>query len=180
MTRVLVRALSCRHYGLSPPPGGIKRVIVPYRVQYGRNQPVAGTGTKNSIPRMEGLVPQKRFLAGGTKQITMELAQMKCITYKAGSPPLIRKEMMDLLGQVPGWSLQAGHLTRTFAFPDAASCIAFITEIAGFSAGEGHFPDICMKEGRFVDVSFYTYPAGGLTLNDFILAAKLNETEKTQ
>jgi len=129
---------------------------------------------------MEGLVPQKCFLAGGTKEITMELAQMKCIMYKAGSPPLIRKETMDLLGQVPGWSLQGGHLTRTFTFPDAATCIAFITEIAGFSAGEGHFPDICMKEGRFVDVLFYTYPAGGLTLNDFIMAAKLNEMGKTE
>jgi 4a-hydroxytetrahydrobiopterin dehydratase len=104
----------------------------------------------------------------------MELAQMKCTPYKAGSPPLIRRETMDLLGQVQGWSLQGGHLTRTFTFPDPATCIAFITEIAGFTAGEGHFPDLGMREGRFVDVSFYTYPAGGLTLNDFIMAAKLN------
>ena len=35
-----------------------------------------------------------------------------------------------------------------------------------------------MKEWRFVEVSFYTYPAGGLTLNDFIMAAKLNEMGK--
>jgi 4a-hydroxytetrahydrobiopterin dehydratase len=104
----------------------------------------------------------------------MELAQMKCTAYKTGSPPLIRKEMMDLLGRVQGWSLQGGHLTRTFTFPDAAGSIAFISEIAGFAAGEGHFPDLGMKEGRFVEVSFYTYPAGGLTLNDFIMAAKLN------
>ena len=105
----------------------------------------------------------------------MELAQMKCTPYKAGSPPLIRKEIMDLLKRVPGWSLHDGHLTRTFTFPDAASCITFFSEIAGFSAGEGHFPDLCMKEGRFVEVSFYTYLAGGLTLNDFIMAAKLND-----
>jgi 4a-hydroxytetrahydrobiopterin dehydratase len=104
----------------------------------------------------------------------MELAQMKCTPYKAGSPPLIRKEILDLLGRVQGWSLQGGHLTRTFTFPDAANCIAFISEIAGFAAGEGHFPDLCMREGRFVEVSFYTYPAGGLTMNDFIMAAKLN------
>ena len=104
----------------------------------------------------------------------MELAQIKCTPYKTGLPPLIRKEMMDLLGRVQGWSLQGGHLSRTFTFPDAATCIAFISEIAGFAAGEGHFPDLCMKEGRFVEVSFYTYPAGGLTLNDFIMAAKLN------
>ena len=99
---------------------------------------------------------------------------MKCTPYKTGSPPLIRKETMELLGQVQGWSLRDGHLTRTFTFPDAAACFAFISEIAGFSAGEGHFPDICMKEGRFVDVLYYTYPAGGLTMNDFIIAAKLN------
>jgi 4a-hydroxytetrahydrobiopterin dehydratase len=104
----------------------------------------------------------------------MELAQMKCTPYKIGSPPLIRKEMMDLLGRVQGWSLHDGHLTRTFTFPDSATCFAFISEIGGFGAGEGHFPDLCMREGRFVEVSFYTYLAGGLTLNDFIMAAKLN------
>jgi 4a-hydroxytetrahydrobiopterin dehydratase len=104
----------------------------------------------------------------------MELAQMKCTPYKTGSPPLIRKDMKDLLGQVPGWSLKEGHLARTFTFPDAATCIAFISEIAGYADKEGHFPDLGMREGRFVDVSFYTYPAGGLTLNDFIMAAKLN------
>jgi 4a-hydroxytetrahydrobiopterin dehydratase len=105
----------------------------------------------------------------------MELAQMKCTPYKIGSPPLIRKEILDLLGQVQGWSLKDGHLTRTFAFPDAAACFACISEIAGFSTGEGHFPDLCMKQGRYVEVSFYTYLAGGLTLNDFIMAAKLDE-----
>jgi 4a-hydroxytetrahydrobiopterin dehydratase len=114
-------------------------------------------------------------LAGGAKKIIMELAQMKCIAYKAGSPPLTRKETMDLLGQVPGWALQGGHLTRIFTFPDAAACIAFFSEIAGFASGEGHFPDLCMREGRFVEVSYYTYPAGGLTMNDFIMAAKLND-----
>ncbi len=39
---------------------------------------------------------------------------------------------------------------------------------------EGHIPDFAMKESKFVTLSFYTYPAGGLTLNDFIMAAKLN------
>ena len=104
----------------------------------------------------------------------MELAQKKCTTYKAGSPPLTRKEMMELLGQVPGWSLNNGHLAKTFGQADAAACIAFFNDIAALATEEGHFPDICMKESRFVEVSLYTYPAGGLTLNDFIFAARLN------
>ncbi len=108
----------------------------------------------------------------------MELAQKKCTTYRAGSPPLTRKEVMELLGQVPGWTLHSGHITRTFEQEDAASCIAFFNEVTALSTEEGHFPDICMKESRFVEVSLYTYPAGGLTLNDFIIAAKAERTGK--
>jgi len=32
-----------------------------------------------------------------------------------------------------------------------------------------------LKEGKYVEIGYYTYPAGGLTLNDFIMAAKINE-----
>ncbi|NMB79445.1 MAG: 4a-hydroxytetrahydrobiopterin dehydratase [Methanomicrobiales archaeon] len=110
----------------------------------------------------------------------MELAQEKCTTYKAGSPPLTRKDTMELLGHVPGWSLTNGHITKTFEKGDAPSCIEFINEIAALATDEGHFPDLCMKESKYVEVSLYTYPAGGLTKNDFILAAKLNAMGKPQ
>lgn len=110
----------------------------------------------------------------------MELAGQKCTTYKAGSPPLTRREIMELLAQVPGWSLENGHITRTFPLADAASCITFFSDVAALATEEGHIPDICMKESRSVIVSLYTYPAGGLTKNDFIIAAKLNEKAKGQ
>lgn len=110
----------------------------------------------------------------------MELAQNKCTTYKAGSPPLTRKETMELLIQVPGWSLDNGHLARTFERESAGACIAFFTELMDLATQEGHFPDISLKESRYVEVQFYTYPAGGLTLNDFIMAAKINTKENAQ
>lgn len=110
----------------------------------------------------------------------MELAQNKCTTYRAGSPPLTRKEIMDLLAQVPGWSLDNGHLTRTFELESADACITFFTGIMELASQEGHFPDVSMKESRYFEVQFYTYPAGGLTLNDFIMAAKLNAKSKVQ
>jgi 4a-hydroxytetrahydrobiopterin dehydratase len=104
----------------------------------------------------------------------MELAQNKCTTYRAGSPPVTRREIMDLLAQVPGWSLDKGHLARTYELESADACITFFTEVMDLATQEGHFPDISIKESRFFEVQFYTYPAGGLTLNDFIMAAKLN------
>jgi len=104
----------------------------------------------------------------------MELAQRKCTTYRAGSPPLTRKEISELMGDVPGWSLDNGHLIRMFELVDGNQCVEFFNDIMTLSTQEGHIPDICMKESRFIEISYYTYPAGGLTLNDFIMAAKLN------
>ena len=91
-----------------------------------------------------------------------------------GSPPLTRKEIFELMGEVPGWSLENGHLIRSFEFDNSGRCAEFFNEVFALSTEEGHIPDICMRESRFVEISYYTYPAGGLTLNDFIMAAKLN------
>jgi 4a-hydroxytetrahydrobiopterin dehydratase len=104
----------------------------------------------------------------------MELAQKKCSTYKPGSPPITRKDTVEILKEVPGWGLEHGHLTRTFTFDNASDAIGFINEVLTLSTDEGHLPDIAMREGKFVDVGYYSYPAGGLTFNDFIMAAKIN------
>jgi 4a-hydroxytetrahydrobiopterin dehydratase len=104
----------------------------------------------------------------------MELAQRKCTTYRQGSPPLTRKEITELMGEVPGWSLDNGHLSRRFELDNSSQCVDFFNEVMTLSTQEGQIPDICMKESRFIEISYYTYPAGGLTFNDFIMAAKLN------
>lgn len=105
----------------------------------------------------------------------MDLTKEKILTYKSGVPPLTRREILELSKDVPGWSISDGHITRRYEFSNSSECLAFITEIIGFSQQEGHIPDISMKQGRFVEISYYTYLAGGLTWNDFIMAAKLNE-----
>jgi 4a-hydroxytetrahydrobiopterin dehydratase len=109
----------------------------------------------------------------------MDLAEKKCTTYRAGSPPLTRKETIELLGEVPGWSLGEGHLNRNYELPDAGKCIDFFNEVMNLSMQEGHIPDFSMKESKFITITYYTYPAGGLTQNDFIMAAKLNVKERT-
>jgi 4a-hydroxytetrahydrobiopterin dehydratase len=110
----------------------------------------------------------------------MELAQKKCSTYKPGSPPITRKDTFELIKEVPGWALEHGHLTRTFTFENSSQSIGFINEVLTLSTEEGHIPDITMKEGKFVEVWYYTYPAGGLTLSDFIMAAKINAQSKKE
>jgi 4a-hydroxytetrahydrobiopterin dehydratase len=120
------------------------------------------------------------FFVQRDDKIIMELAQQKCTTYRAGSPPLTRKETFALLDEVPGWSHDNGHLTRIFTLDDSDRCVEFFIEVMALSSQEGQIPDISMKESKFVEISYYTYPAGGLTLNDFIMAAKLNMLKKEQ
>ena len=53
--------------------------------------------------------------------------------------------------------------------------IAFFDKIAALAEDEGHHPDLHLVGYRNVAVDLYTHAAGGLTENDFILAAKINE-----
>ena len=107
----------------------------------------------------------------------MELAQEKTTAYRAGSPPMTRREALELLNRLPGWTLESGHLSRRFELADAAGSAGFITAILALGSREGHLPDISLREARYVTVSFYTYAAGGLTRNDFIMAARVSDLE---
>ncbi len=114
--------------------------------------------------------------------MNMDLTKEKILTYKTGVPPLTRREIMELSKAVSGWSISEGRIIRRFTFNNSSESLSFINDIIGFSQAEGHIPDVALRDARNVEISFYTYPAGGLTWNDFIMAAKLNEkldAEKT-
>ncbi len=93
----------------------------------------------------------------------------------ADTAPLTRREIVDLLPEVPDWSLEDGHLRARFTCKDFCDAVRLLNEIAAFAARENHPPDIGIREGRIVDVAWYTYAIGGLSRNDFIMAARLSE-----
>ncbi|WP_214021626.1 4a-hydroxytetrahydrobiopterin dehydratase [Methanoculleus sp.] len=93
----------------------------------------------------------------------------------ADTAPLNRREIADLLPEVPDWSLEGGRLSARFACKGFCEAVTFLREVAEFTARENHFPDIGIHKGRLVDVAWYTYAIGGLSRNDFIMAARLSE-----
>ena len=105
----------------------------------------------------------------------MDLLNGKCTRIDAGIPPLTRKEINGLLRETPGWSLENGHLYRRFLFRDFGESLRFINGAADIALGEMHFPDACIIQSRYVDILLYTSVIGGLSMNDFILAAKINQ-----
>lgn len=105
----------------------------------------------------------------------MDLASEPIRPFTPGTTPLTRREVATLLRGVADWSLEDGRLVRRFPCGTFSDCLAFVRDLGDLAAYENHLPDIGIREGRYVDVSWYSYAAGGLTMNDFAMAARLSE-----
>ena len=109
------------------------------------------------------------------------LAERHCVKCGPGTPPLDQAATGRLLDELDnGWSLavQDGHqlLAKRFTFKGFMPAVDFVNRIAAVAEVEGHHPDLLVGWG-YVTVQLWTHAAGGLTDNDFILAARLDQAE---
>jgi 4a-hydroxytetrahydrobiopterin dehydratase len=108
------------------------------------------------------------------------LADRHCVPCEGGVPALTAAEIEPLLAQIEGWDVReaSGHqeLLKTFKFPDFVRAVGFVNEITPVAEAEGHHPDLEVSWGR-VRVHLWTHVAGGLTENDFVLAAKIDRLQ---
>jgi len=109
------------------------------------------------------------------------LAERHCVVCKPGTPTLPRAEIDSLLAQLDGWSVVEidGRLalTRTFRFKGFTPGVDLINRIAVIAEAEGHHPDLHLGYGS-LRVDLTTHAAGGLTENDFVLAAKIDQIDQ--
>jgi 4a-hydroxytetrahydrobiopterin dehydratase len=75
------------------------------------------------------------------------------------------------LQQVSGWTLHDGSIEKTFAFQNYLETIAFVNALAWICNTEDHHPDLHVTYDRCV-VRFNTHSVNGVSINDFICAAK--------
>lgn len=107
----------------------------------------------------------------------MSLTQKKCVACEGGVPHLTEKEIFDFLAQLKkGWTIQAGEhvLTKEFTFKNFKEALAFTNQVGAIAEAEGHHPEIILGWGK-VKVSLWTHAINGLTENDFIVAAKIDQ-----
>jgi 4a-hydroxytetrahydrobiopterin dehydratase len=108
----------------------------------------------------------------------MDLAEEKCTPIEPGTPPLTRRELLSVSKKVPDWTLEGTRLVQKFTCRNFIEAVKFLNNISVIAAEEMHYPEMCITGQRHVTVSLYTYASGGLTRNDFILAAKITEKWK--
>ncbi len=109
----------------------------------------------------------------------MDLAQKKCVACEGGMPPLNRIEAEVFLKQVNAWTLSgdARWLSKEFKFKDFMEALAFANKVGDIAESEGHHPDLQISWGKAV-VELTTHAIEGLSENDFILAAKIDQIFK--
>jgi 4a-hydroxytetrahydrobiopterin dehydratase len=102
-----------------------------------------------------------------------DLAQQHCITPNEGLTVLASSEVQPLLQQLEDWELEAQSIKREFRFKNFYQTIAFVNAIAWIANQQDHHPDLEVGYNRCL-VRYTTHAVDGLSLNDFICAARID------
>lgn len=105
----------------------------------------------------------------------MDLKNNKCVPCEGGVAPLTAQEIAIYSKEVQGWSaVGEKEIQKEFIFKTFKPAIAFVNRVAEIAEAEGHHPDIAIHYNRVI-FSFTTHAIEGLSNNDFIMAAKIDE-----
>ena len=103
-----------------------------------------------------------------------DLANAKCKPCEGGVDSLQPAEVESLLKQLKGWTLSNGAITKTYSFKNYYQTIAFVNTAAWISHREDHHPDMAVGYNT-CRVAYMTHAINGLSVNDFICAAKIDK-----
>jgi 4a-hydroxytetrahydrobiopterin dehydratase len=107
----------------------------------------------------------------------VELGRRHCTPCEGGIAPLSSDEVRSLLTKVPGWQLTADgkRIQREWRVKDFVHALDFFKRVGHIAEEENHHPDLHLVGYRNVTIEIWTHAISGLSENDFILAAKIDE-----
>ena len=108
-----------------------------------------------------------------------DLVNKKCIPCEGGVPPLDLSQIHKYQKKVDGWNVKEDEkkiyfLEKKFTFKNFINSQNFINTVGKISEDEGHHPDISGGWG-YAKIIITTHAIEGLSENDFILAAKIDQ-----
>lgn len=105
-----------------------------------------------------------------------QLIGKRCLPCEGGVPKMTTAEAKKQLKQLSGWMLTEDKLRirKTWVVKNFMAAMNFFNHVACVAECEGHHPDLHLEGYRSVAIEIYTHAIGGLSENDFILAAKID------
>jgi 4a-hydroxytetrahydrobiopterin dehydratase len=106
----------------------------------------------------------------------MKLSEKRCVPCEGGVKPFSAAQANKLLKAIPkGWKVIDGkRIRKEFRFKDFAGTMSFVNKVALIAQEEGHHPDMEVHYAKCA-IEFSTHSIHGLSENDFIMAAKIEQ-----
>ncbi|HEX7017985.1 MAG TPA: 4a-hydroxytetrahydrobiopterin dehydratase [Patescibacteria group bacterium] len=111
----------------------------------------------------------------------MSLLDKHCVPCEGGTDPLTEQRENELHSAVPEWHLNREgihQISREFTLKNFKGALEFITQVGEIAEAEGHHPDLNLHNYKKVTVTLTTHAINGLSENDFIMAAKIDQLLK--
>ena len=101
----------------------------------------------------------------------------KCLPCEGGVPVITPEDAHTYIAATPKWTLDDGSLaiSRKVVCKHFVEAMELLNQIAEVAESEQHHPDLHLTGYRNVRIDLTTHAIGGLSENDFIVAAKIDE-----
>lgn len=108
-----------------------------------------------------------------------DLTSQRCAACEGGIPLAAAAQLPALLAQIPDWyaTPDGKRIRREWQAKNFLSALDFFRRVAVVAENEGHHPDLHLVGYRNITIEIWTHAVNGLTENDFILAAKIDQLD---
>ncbi|XP_057971731.1 probable pterin-4-alpha-carbinolamine dehydratase, chloroplastic [Malania oleifera] len=111
----------------------------------------------------------------------LSLARQHCSPVPPSQPPMSEEDAQKLLNKVVGWRILdeegALKLQCLWKLRDFRCGLELVNRIYKVAEAAGHFPNLHLEHPNQVRAELWTASIGGLSMNDFIVAAKIDKVE---
>lgn len=106
-----------------------------------------------------------------------QLTQKKCLPCEGGVPAYSLDESKRQLAKLEGWRLthDGQRIRKDWTMKNFMAGVDFFNRVAQIAEDDNHHPDLHLESYRKLAIEIWTHAIGGLSENDFILAAKIDE-----
>ena len=108
-----------------------------------------------------------------------ELQSKKCVPCEGGVPRYTPEQADAQISALDGWQVTHNHerIRKEWVVKNFMAGMRFFNAVADLAEAEAHHPDLHITGYRNVAIEIWTHAVGGLSENDFILAAKIDQLE---
>lgn len=112
-------------------------------------------------------------------QTSQQLTSKRCVPCEGGVAAYALRDAQQQLESLDRWQLTHDNqrIRKDWVLKNFVQAIGFLNQVGDLAEAEAHHPDLHLEGYRNVWIEIWTHAIGGLSENDFILAAKIDRLE---